>query len=103
MLDASQVGRKVATSRAPVELLDSLEKVKPIVPELWPPQKKRGLFAGKMDATRVYELLRKALEFAIAATEEITRAVNSPELIPSLNDQIAAASPLAKADLMFGA
>jgi hypothetical protein len=66
MLDASQVGRKVATSRAPVELTQTLEKVKPIVPKLWPPQKKRGLFASKLDATRVYELLRKALESSIA-------------------------------------
>jgi hypothetical protein len=103
MLDAGQVGRKVATSRAPVELLQTLEKVKPIVSELWPPQKKRGLFASKVDATRVYELLRKALESLITATEEITQGVNSPELIPSLNSQIAAASRLAKADLMFGA
>lgn len=102
VLDASQAGRKVATSRAPVDLLDMLEKVKPIVSELWPPQKKRGLFASKLDATRVYELLRKAMEMAIAATEEITRAVQSTDLNESINVQIAAASRLSKSDMMFG-
>ncbi|MEX0991365.1 MAG: hypothetical protein WD004_03735, partial [Actinomycetota bacterium] len=101
ILDCSKVGKRVAASRSPSDLQRAILTAQPLVQRLWPPEKKRGLFAKKIDSARVYEGLRKALESSIAAAEEMMRAVTGTDVVGSTNTQIGASSRLAKAELMF--
>ncbi len=102
ILDCSKLGKRVAAARSPSDLEKAIAMAQPLVQRFWPPEKKRGLFAKKkIDSTRVYEALRKALESSIAATEEMMRAVTGTDVVGSTNTQIGASSRLAKAELMF--
>lgn len=101
ILDMVQAGRKISGARGPSELKPVLPTLGQLVSRLWPPDKKRGMFAKKVDTARAYENMRSAMESALEAANEAVEGTLDMDAVHGVNRMLRVLGKLIRAEATF--